>query len=148
MSYTVRPKALSRQKTRTRNDRRAAQSLRRALLPLLGCCGAFASAAQAGATWDGEGANDLWSTPANWSGNALPPNNGSAGLVFDGFLRTAPDMDANWSANALTFAGGANGFTLGSGGNFTLTVGAGGVVNNSTRTQTIDTNLSVGAPQS
>ena len=56
-------------------------------------------------------------------------------------------MDANWSANALTFAGGANGFTLGSGGNFTLTVGAGGVVNNSTRTQTIDTNLSLGAPQ-
>ena len=147
MSYPAQRQPVSRRISPKRSDRRAAQSLRRAVLPLLGLTGALSSVAGAGPTWIGQGASDLWSTPANWNANTLPPNNGSAGLVFDGFLRTAPDMDANWAINALSFAAGASGFTLGSTGNFTLTVGAGGITNSSTRTQVIDTLVTMTAPQ-
>src|SRR5688572_10532485 len=118
-----------------------------ALFPILGGLCAVAPRAKAGPVWDGTGLDERWSTAANWTGDALPPNDGSAHLVFDGILHTSPDMDANWAVRSLTFATGANGFTLGSTGNFAMTIGADGVVNNSTRTQVIDTPVALAAPQ-
>ena len=117
-----------------------------AMLPVI-TGAALPPLAHAGGTWDGEGGDDRWSTAANWGADAMPPNNGTADVMFNGILRTSPDMNAAWSVRSLDFAAAANAFTLGSVGGFTLTVGAGGVANHSIRTQVIDTAVALAAPQ-
>jgi autotransporter-associated beta strand protein len=75
--------------------------------------------------WDGGGANDNWSTPANWDGDlAAPAPNDS--LTFDGSLRLTPNNDlvADSIFGPLTFAPGAGSFVIGGnritlGGNLT-----------------------------
>ncbi|HYE07101.1 MAG TPA: autotransporter-associated beta strand repeat-containing protein [Planctomycetota bacterium] len=72
---------------------------------------AAALAAEASATWDGGGADDDWSTAANWVGD-LAPGTGD-NLVFSGASRLTPTNDyaAGASFNAIIFA--ASGFTVG-----------------------------------
>ncbi len=105
------------------------------------------SAGAAVFTWDGGGADDSFFTPANWAGNAAPPNNGTADIVFAGTTRLTPNLTSNpdWNLHSLTFANGAGAF------NFQfeifdlsrpvfswkLNLGAGGITNNDNSTQTI-----------
>jgi fibronectin-binding autotransporter adhesin len=96
-------------------------------------------------TWNGGGANNLWSTGANWS--VAPVNNGTAALAFAGSTRLTPDMDANWNILSLAFNSGAGAFILGSTGSFTLTIQGGGITNNSTSTETINNKITLGAAQ-
>ena len=103
--------------------------------------------AVAGTTWDGGGANNLWSTANNWNPNGVPANNGTASLAFAGSTRLAPDMDANWNINSLTFNSGAGAFTLSSTGGFVLTIQGGGITNNSASTQTINNAITLGTAQ-
>lgn len=103
--------------------------------------------AWAGTTWDGGGANNLWSTANNWNPNGVPANNGTASLTFAGSTRLAPDMDANWSINSLTFSNSAGAFTLNSTGGFVLTIQGGGITNNSASTETINNTVTLGAAQ-
>jgi autotransporter-associated beta strand protein len=116
-------------------------------LTLFFCALIGALPAEAGTTWDGGGANNLWSTANNWSPNGVPANSGTASLAFAGSTRLAPDMDANWSINSLTFNNGAGAFILGSTGAFTLTIQGGGIINNSTSTETINNAITLGAAQ-
>ena len=101
-------------------------------------------------TWDGGGAAGgslLWSLNTNWNPDGVPVNNGTANLTFGGTIDLAPDMDANWNIASLAFNSGAGAFTLGSTGGFTLTIGAGGITNNSTNLQVISHAITLGAAQ-
>jgi autotransporter-associated beta strand protein len=100
----------------------------------------FASPVRA-QVWDGGGANDNWTTALNWDGDVAPANNGTALVTFDGAVRTTPNVDAAQSVNQINFAASASAFTI---GGQALTIGSGGVVNNSGVTQTINSNVSTG----
>ena len=89
--------------------------------------------------WDGGGADNNWSTPANWNPDGLPATDGSAILSFSGTTRT--NANNNYNTNT-TFAGlnfpnttAGQSFTLSGnpiilGGNIVTTV-AGGTINDS-----------------
>ena len=118
-----------------------------ARLTLCLCALICALPAVAGTTWDGGGANNLWSAANNWNPNGVPANNGTASLAFAGSTRLAPDMDANWNINSLTFNSGAGAFALSSTGGFVLTIQGGGITNNSASTETINNAITLGAAQ-
>ena len=96
-------------------------------------------------TWDGGGGDNNLSTPANWSPDGAPPNNGTAELVFSGPTRTTPNVDGNWSVLSVAFGSGASAFTI---GGSQLTIGSGGVTNSSTNTEQINNSIILGAAQS
>ena len=100
---------------------------------MLLCGVAMPSLTAATATWTGLGANDLWTTAANWQGGVAPVAGDD--LVFAGATRLTPSNNfvANTSFNSVTFAAGASAFTVGGAG-ITL---AGNITNNSASTQTI-----------
>lgn len=89
-------------------------------------------------TWDGGGANNNWSTLANWDG-AVPVAGDD--LVFAGATRLTPNNDiaADTSFNSITFAAGASSFTL-SGNRITMGSTA-GVKNLSANAQTVNLNI-------
>jgi autotransporter-associated beta strand protein len=95
-----------------------------------------------GQTWDGGGANDRWNTRNNWNPNTTPSFNNATDLVFDGSIRTSPDMNGNRTVNSVAFAAGAASFSLlgtAGGGNETLKfAGSGaGIVQQSANAQTM-----------
>lgn len=98
-------------------------------------------------TWVGGDINNNWNSPKNWSGNVIPPTSGltTTNLVFAGSLRTTPSMQAAYSVNSISFATNAASFTLSSGS--TLTLGAGGITNNSTATQTLSLSINTSNSQ-
>lgn len=89
-------------------------------------------------TWDGGGANNNWSTLANWDG-AVPVAGDD--LVFAGNTRLTPnnDLAADTSFNSIVFGAGASSFTL-SGNRITIGSTA-GIKNSSVNVQTIDLNI-------
>ena len=96
-------------------------------------------------TWDGGGGDNNWNTGTNWVGNSAPPSGSSTNdFHFAGSLRLTPNAQAAYSINSLTFDSGASAFTI---GGSTLTIGAGGVSNNSTNTETINNVITLGAAQ-
>ena len=96
-----------------------------------------------GRVWDGGGADNDWSTDANWSPDAEPLNNGTAALHFAGSARLAPRVDAPWNIASLTFGNSAGAFAISGPG--TITVGAGGVTNGDADPQAINAPLALGA---
>jgi len=93
-------------------------------------------------TWDGGGTNNNWSTANNWAGNSTPTSN--ADVVFAGTLRLNVTSQWGTNLNSITFASGAGAFTI-SGGGYSL--GAGGITNNSSNTETINDQISLSANQ-
>jgi autotransporter-associated beta strand protein len=61
-------------------------------------------------TWDGGGADNNWSTAANWDNDANPIF--PIGLTFDGSLRLNNTNDLTVTANSITFSSTAGAFTL------------------------------------
>lgn len=72
-------------------------------------------------TWNGNGADDNFSTTANWQGGSAPANEGTATATLSGSTRTTPILDTDYSLDTLNI--GADGFTLD--GTSTLTLGTG-----------------------
>ena len=73
---------------------------------LLGCSVSMVFAVSR--TWDGEGGDGLWSTPANWSGNAVPGASDSAILTTNGFGAAARRIvltEPTNTVNELRFVG-------------------------------------------
>src|ERR1051325_5615503 len=82
---------------------------------LLSACAGVVIAQGASAdtkTWSGNGADDNWSTAANWQGVAPVADDI---LTFDGALRLTPvnDYAAGTLFDGINFGAGASGFTLG-----------------------------------
>jgi len=90
-------------------------------------------------TWGGGGGDNNWTTDANWVGGTAP----QAGelLTFDGSTRinNTNDLAPGTEFASLTFAAGADGFTLG--GNGILLSADGAITNNAANTQTINLDL-------
>lgn len=99
-----------------------------------------ANQAQAGNTWDGGGANGLWSNNLNWDLNTLPTSGAGNNLTFAGTAQLVTQNDqfaAGTNFNGINFNAGAGAFTL-NGNSIALN---GNVANNSTSTQTINLGL-------
>ena len=87
-------------------------------------------------TWDGGGANNTFSTPANWNLDTAPTSDiANTDLVFAGGLRLTPNLTSAFSAKTVTFDNTAGVFGI---SGLTLSVGAGGIVNNDTDTMTFN----------
>lgn len=95
--------------------------------------------------WSGGGGDNFWGTGPNWSRNVAPPSAAaSTNLHFAGSLRLNPFAEQPYTLNSLFFETGAGSFTL-SGG--TLTLGAGGITQNSANAQTINNAIVLNAAQ-
>jgi len=112
---------------------------------LIGSLIGFNSASAAVFTWDGGGANNNWNTNLNWAGDTAPTlaNFSTTDFVFGGTTRLSSVNNVTTSATntvqSITFNAGAGAFTL-SGSNVNtnkLTLGTGGVSNQSSNLQTI-----------
>jgi len=95
-------------------------------------------------TWTGAGANDNWTTAANWQAGAAPAAN--ADVLVSSMRRYLLNLTASPSVNSLTLDSQYHEFTTG--GSATLTIGAGGLAANG-NTARFDASLTVnlGAPQ-
>jgi fibronectin-binding autotransporter adhesin len=93
-------------------------------------------------TWDGGGADNNWTTAANWNPNSVPDSLNTTDLFFAGSTRLAPVVDLPWTIDSLTFSASAGNFTLSGSAltlNGSLTVEAG--------RQMIQNAITLGAPQ-
>src|ERR1700688_707529 len=86
-------------------------------------------------TWNGGGADNKWSTAANWAGNVAPVNDGTAAIVLAGAIQLAPNVDVPWAITSLSFSNNAGAFVL---GGSALTIRAGGIVSSNATPQTIN----------
>ncbi|MCB1132697.1 MAG: hypothetical protein KDN05_16350, partial [Verrucomicrobiae bacterium] len=101
--------------------------------------------------WNGGGISDSVSDMANWNPSGAPANDGTADLVFDGATRTSPDFDSAWDARSISFASGADAFSL-SGSAITLGGAPGSLTDvrlsvQSTTGQSIGNSLLIGRDQ-
>ena len=101
--------------------------------------------AQSTLTWDGTGNNNNnWSTKQNWGSGSPSPVAGD-NLIFAGSVRLSNNNDftAATAFASISFAHGSGAFVLG--GN-SVTLGAGGLINNNTSvTQTVNLSLQLSA---
>lgn len=91
--------------------------------------------------WDGGGANNNWSTGENWVGDTSPVNDGTALIIFaaNPGTRTNPFVNTAWSVQGVRFTNAmTSSYRL---GGQTITVGFGGVNNNSDAAQYISNNM-------
>ena len=86
------------------------------------------------ATWLDIPVNSNWNTNFNWNTNA--PVNPDDTATFTNSTITTPTLSSNVTIESITFASGADAFTILTGTN-TLTLQGAGIVNNSTNVQTI-----------
>ena len=101
----------------------------------------------AGVVWTGGSLVDNnWSDSANWLGNVAPSLSGEE-IVFAGTTRLTPNMDKNYSVTELVFSNTAGGFSVSSSTAGTLTVGSGGIVNDSASAQTLSVPIVLSAAQ-
>jgi len=100
-----------------------------------------AHSVNAGNTWDGGGADGLWSNALNWDGSGVLPTSGAGQtLTFTGTsqLNSQNNLFADGTQiGTLTFGSTAGAFVL-SGNSLALNSA---IINNSTATQTINLNL-------
>ena len=91
--------------------------------------------------WDGGGANDNWTTDANWFAlfgpGTAPVNDGTADIRFiaSGGLVQTPIVDVPYSINSLLFGDGDGRFVIL--GVAELTIAAGGITNNDADIQSV-----------
>ena len=79
-------------------------------------CGVVAHSLAATWTWTGNGTNDNWSTPANWTPSGPPPTNDyRTTVILDGTQRLAPqqDMADLFQFGKLVFTNSAGSFVVG-----------------------------------
>jgi hypothetical protein len=115
-----------------------------AALALAAACG-FAlppCARAAPAFWDGGGANNNWSTTANWVTNMFfgpPANDGTDDIIMQGTQRPMPNVDVNFDILSLQFSGGggAGPFTIFNSGGAGMSIRGGAIVNSDIGLQAI-----------
>lgn len=112
------------------------------------------SRAQGGSTyyWQGGGGDNNVTNAANWSGGIAPPSDSNTSLVFSqeyflGVEFLFPNLNRSQAVRGLTFAGGAS-FNLGRDGAYDLSIGIGGLTQNSKADQYITTPIRLTSLQS
>ncbi len=97
--------------------------------------------------WNGSGANDNWTTNANWAGGVAPGSVNTDDVQMAGAVRPTPVVDTNnpWVLNSLIFNPGTAAFTLS--GNPLAFQGSSSTTirNNSGNTQTIGNEVRINA---
>ncbi|MFZ4775835.1 MAG: autotransporter-associated beta strand repeat-containing protein [Terrimicrobiaceae bacterium] len=91
--------------------------------------------------WSGNATNGQWGTAGNWIGNAVPGGNASVQFVGNHTQTITVDTGGNRSVAGIAFNYAAGNFTI---ANNTITL-TGDVVNSSNKTQTINSNLTLGS---
>ena len=89
--------------------------------------------------------DDNWSSNPNWLSGAGPGLIGDS-VAFAGSARLLPSMDNNYSLTGITFSNGASSFNIGTASSV-LTLLSGGLVNNSTKLQTLNVPLVMSSAQ-
>ncbi|MDZ4817070.1 MAG: autotransporter-associated beta strand repeat-containing protein [Verrucomicrobiota bacterium] len=101
--------------------------------------------------WDGEANNNLFSSPTNWVGDIVPPNDGRAKLIFGANnLRTNAIADTPWYVRGLVFSNNVQSYLL-TGSNVTIETTSGsayGIVQNNQNLMTISNNIILETSQS
>lgn len=103
--------------------------------------------------WDGQKdsgggpTNINWSHGNNWVDDIAPGVSAGKAIIFDGALRTSPNLDAAFVVNSILFADTASAFTLNSSTGETLTVNGGGIYNDGTNLQTLNVTIALGLDQ-
>jgi autotransporter-associated beta strand protein len=97
-------------------------------------------------TWDGGASDNNWTSNTNWTSDIGPGFIGDS-VTFSGTTQLTPNMSTNYSLTGLTFDNTAGAFIIGSSSGSTLTNGSGGIVNNSTATETLNVPVVVSAAQ-
>jgi fibronectin-binding autotransporter adhesin len=108
--------------------------------------------AQVTYTWNGAGADNNWSTAANWGGTAPVSDPVNTLIVLAGTVRPTNVLDlapgSEFDINSLTLASGAAAFTVNpSATPTTLRIGAGGVTQLATNSLTLAAPLALSADQ-
>ncbi len=113
---------------------------------LMAAAGTMCAASGAlGQTWDGGGADDNFTTAANWAGDVVPVNTGTATLMFGGTARLTPSVNTPYQIGGLRFSQGSGAFVI---GGSAVTLFAGGLINeNTNQPQRINANLNIRASQ-
>ncbi len=120
-------------------------SLRRLALAGLACTAALVPARAATFNWKGGGADNYWSTTANWVENAIPPSDLlNTDLIFGSIAAIFPSITPAYSIRSLTFSTGASGYAFDSG---PLTLGTGGITENAAAAQGFSAPVFLGAAQ-
>jgi len=103
--------------------------------------------------WDG-GQNsgpvsgqDDWTKADNWAGNIAPAIGSKKAIVMAGVAKTTTDMNGAFQVSSLLFRADAGAFTINSSTGDALTVGGGGINNQSTATQTLNVDIALSANQ-
>ncbi|MBA4138342.1 MAG: hypothetical protein C0518_13605 [Opitutus sp.] len=103
--------------------------------------------------WDGGqssgsvSSQDDWSQSRNWSGDIAPATGSKKAIVMAGVAKTTTDMNSAFQVNSLLFRSDAGAFTINSSTGDTLSVGGGGINNQSASTQTLNVNVALTADQ-
>lgn len=100
-------------------------------------------------SWGNTGTD--YATGANWVGGVAPASSTTTGNATFGLAPGSvvnPNLGAARSAGLLTFAADASAYTIGSSGGFTLNIGANGISNLGTATQTLNLNITMSSAQS
>ncbi len=118
---------------------------------------AIAPAAVTNYEWDGNapsgGGNSRWSSSRNWAApNTAPSASTARGLtntaiIFTGNFKLGNMLDNSYFIRSLTFSPTAGAFTIYPRSVEILRLGVGGIINNSTNTQTLLTGLSLSNSQ-
>ena len=100
--------------------------------------------------WKGGGGSNSWTLNGNWTTSA-PANDGTADVIFtDAFFAGTdfifPNLNVNYSTRSLTFNG-TRGFLLLTDSARTLTLGSGGLLQNSSAEQYIQHPVNLSAAQ-
>src|SRR4051794_27397431 len=92
---------------------RKSRALLAATVVSVGVLNAWNFASAAPVTWDGGGANDLFTTPLNWAADVTPAPLDS--LTFAGATRLTPSNNfaAGTAFGGITFDASAGAFTIG-----------------------------------
>lgn len=120
--------------------------IRIGLLPLLLAGGISSGIVQAQSVWDGGGADNDWTTAANWVGDLAPVSATTTDVQFAGSTRLNPSLASGFSVKSLKFNSGSGAFTLG--GSPISVQGVGNadsavITNSSTSLQTIGNNINL-----
>lgn len=103
--------------------------------------------------WDGgqntgpTSAQDDWTQARNWAGDIAPATGAKKAIVMAGVAKTTTDMDGAFQVNSLLFRSDAGAFTINSSTGDTLSVGGGGINNQSVHTQTLNVAIALTANQ-